>query len=390
MKLLYSLKPSNQKFKQISNIKELIEPVMFEVLHKLNISIVRSKQLSKVDIYNHISNKNPQYLEKNMEKELQYLEKTLKPQTIRDYYKFFTRFTPIPILQSIMKKYSINHQFKFTYDTNTIIFNTYVYKKCNYSDIFIKSVKVLSFLKYINIQNRTIYIHYANTPFKKKFPKYVILGPHSVNSGVTTHYMNMASITIYREEESDKVLLHELVHYLRLDFAMNENINTIMNNIIIKQTNINPNPAYINLFEAYTDSIAIIFNSIFNSILTNTDVSDYFYTELIYIQQKAIQILHHFNIHSIEELYNKSSLNLLYQSTSVLSYYILKFGLLYDTDRLLTDFFPLFLNNWTKKKVMDLYDMIILNIIKINSNDTIKEFNTSSLRMSFNELNIED
>ena len=105
MKLLYSLKPSNQKFKKISNIKELIEPLMFEVLHKLNISIVRSKQLSKVDIYNHISNKNPQYLEKNMEKEIQYLEKTLKTQTIRDYYKFFTRFTPIPILQSIMKKY---------------------------------------------------------------------------------------------------------------------------------------------------------------------------------------------------------------------------------------------------------------------------------------------
>ena len=42
MKLLYSLKPSNQKFKKISNIKELIEPLMFEVLHKLNISIVEA------------------------------------------------------------------------------------------------------------------------------------------------------------------------------------------------------------------------------------------------------------------------------------------------------------------------------------------------------------
>ena len=42
----------------------------------------------------------------------------------------------------------------------------------------------------------------------------------------------------------------------------------LTNKTIINETNINSDPKYINFFEAYTDSIAIIFNSIFNSRYT--------------------------------------------------------------------------------------------------------------------------
>ena len=45
---------------------------------------------------------------------------------------------------------------------------------------------------------------------------YDIIGINSVNSGFTT-FNTEPYISIFREEESDKVLIHELIHYLELD-----------------------------------------------------------------------------------------------------------------------------------------------------------------------------
>jgi hypothetical protein len=383
MKLLYSLVSSNKHYSSITQIRDQIEPIVFDILHTLDTNIIKSKELSAVDIYDHVDNKDPEYLEETIEENIHNLQMRINSRSRGDYQEFFTRFTPIPILQSIIKNHHIYDKIDFRYESNTVLFETYTVVGCKYSDIVIKAVKILSFLKYLNIRNRTIRVHYANTSFKKKFPNYAILGPHSVNSGVTTHFLDEAVIIIYREEESDKVLLHELVHYLRLDFAMSGSITYTMDQTILNETNVTSDERYINLFEAYTDSIAIIFNSIFNSILTATNVSDYFYTEVLYMERTAVQILDHFNINSIRELYDGSSHNIIEQSSSVLSYYILKLGLLYDTDRLLTQFFPLFQYDWTRKKVKNLYDFIKSNIFKI---DCTRKSNQESLRMTFNEL----
>ena len=97
---------------------------------------------------------------------------------------------------------------------------------------------------------------------------------------------------------------------------------------------------YVNLFEAYTDSIAIIFNSILNCILLNENINNYFQMELNFIESQMNNILNFFQFKSPAELLDKKSNKLINQNTSVLSYYILKYFLIISSDLLLTEYFP--------------------------------------------------
>ena len=47
-------------------------------------------------------------------------------------------------------------------------------------------------------------------------------GINNINSGGTIHTLSQSLIVLFRKEESDKVLIHELIHYLRLDFSMSD------------------------------------------------------------------------------------------------------------------------------------------------------------------------
>ena len=208
----------------------------------------------------------------------------------------------------------------------------------------------------------------------------------NVNSGVTTHINNIAYITVFRQEESDKVLLHELIHYLKLDFAMSpvyDKFQYKLNSDIVAQFNITPTFKYINVFEAYTDSIAIIFNSVFNSILTKTDINDYFYTELLYIASIANKILIHSGFNTALDITDMTSAISLDQSSSVFSYYILKCGILYNSDIILQQFFPLYNINWSEENIIDIVDMSFsgLNLIA-----DYKMTFRNSMQMTYNTL----
>ena len=82
-----------------------------------------------------------------------------------------------------------------------------------------KIIKVKKFIK----NDRPLYINLFLTNIRKKidFNKNEI-GPNEVNSGCTTHFLNKKDenghIFIWRKEELDKVLIHELLHSFKLDF----------------------------------------------------------------------------------------------------------------------------------------------------------------------------
>uniref|UniRef100_A0A6C0JD20 Uncharacterized protein n=1 Tax=viral metagenome TaxID=1070528 RepID=A0A6C0JD20_9ZZZZ len=299
---------------------------------------------------------------------------------ITKYNNLISRFTPISIIEDILNNYNTLKTYIFTYKTNKVIFNIYLKDEYNHNmvDIITKATKVFLFVEYFNIKDKNINIHFCPTQAEKYLENTEYIGINSVNSGFTT-FMGEGVISIFRNEESDKVLVHELVHLLELDFALNDN--TFINNMIIRDFNINKDSQFINFFEAYTDSIGIIFNSIFNCVLTNSNINDYFKKELDYMEDTILIILEYFNIENIKELFNKKG-KILIQKTSVLSYYILKFGILLNVEYFLENF--LNIDRWERDKILDLYTLSITTLKNYNLN--YNSVNKSSMKMSYNEL----
>ena len=139
------------------------------------------------------------------------------------------------------------------------------------------------------------------TPFTKKFnKKSIILGPKEINTGFTTYQHKLC---IFREEELNKVLIHELIHYLQLDLGY------IKSNRISNYFNINPN-IEIRLNEAYTEILALIINVSINSYLNKGRKNYSFANKMINYELKFTlyqisKILIHYNFKSIYYFFKK-------------------------------------------------------------------------------------
>ena len=89
--------------------------------------------------------------------------------------------------------------------------------------------KVKSILKRIslmvglkeNIENFTIKMILTN--FKKNFDelnKEKIVGSREINSGLCVFTRNLKKIILFRNEEHSKLIIHELIHLLKIDFHL--------------------------------------------------------------------------------------------------------------------------------------------------------------------------
>jgi len=130
-----------------------------------------------------------------------------------------------------IRKY-IQETRKFTYKFTTIInqknITLYFVSFTRMSEITISYYCNLVFMVIFMLTNeknncsKNLEIKIFLTPHKKMLPpnKTDILGPNEVNTGFSTVGCRTdAAITIYREEEWFKVLIHELFHNLDLDFS---------------------------------------------------------------------------------------------------------------------------------------------------------------------------
>jgi hypothetical protein len=152
-----------------------------------------------------------------------------------------------------------------------------------------------------------------------------ILTPENINSGSS---MRKTFINIWRKEEMCKVLIHEFVHFFEIDF-----IDTTKNYDLIK----NKIKELINFegidkpYESYTDTLAIIINTIFIHVYTNINLDILYLLELNNCFFQVAKILNFFNIKNIRDIFIKNENNTkIIQSTSVLSYYIIKCAILYS------------------------------------------------------------
>ena len=168
---------------------------------------------------------------------------------------------------------------------------------------------------------KKIILYYFDTTINKQIIRGInYFCSQNINSGLsTTDY-----IIIWRREEIFKVLIHELIHYLDIDFKHNTLLNTIINYTI----GIFDYPILIN--ETITEIQAQFYNTLYTLIIDNIDstVSEinklfkiFYNLEQIYSWYQFTKIMNYLSIDSFDIELIKKNFN---QSTNVYSYYILK------------------------------------------------------------------
>jgi len=346
----------------------------------------------------------------NKEKNIILLEEQFISNNVKNEIKKFNNCYKIECLSKLQKNY-------YPYNSNKYIPRIELYyftkNKNNNEHLPTKKINIL-LRRLFFISNLYSKLSQDSTPvrcwicptyLKKRLPsnKNNILGPNEVNSGLCIP--DKRNIILWRNEELNKVLIHELIHTFKLDKKLYEtNLlkNYIYNTInISKKNEINPN-------ETYTETLAILLNTIFNIIDKNNINSiskkslyrkyiKQINTEIEFSINQASKILLYNGYTNINELINKNTnkKNNIYnwkQNTNVLSYYILKIAILYNLKQFiiyLKHTNNLYINN--SNNFIKILDESLNNkafIKKINDNikkikdNRYKNINNSSLRMS--------
>lgn len=183
-------------------------------------------------------------------------------------------------------------------------------------DVIIRIIKRLKILIYIieyikNITNnmdKSIDAYLVLSDFKRFYPrKNTTVQVKHVNGGYTDFSSNI--IFVWRYEEFEKVLLHEVIHYFNMDCRNHNSISKIQIN--------GPKSFY----EAITDFWAIFYHLIFLSIISKLPVGNLLKVELGFIENQAMGLNDHFGSSSWKYQPNGN----VTQTTPAFSYYILKY-----------------------------------------------------------------
>ena len=205
----------------------------------------------------------------------------------------------------------INYKISWNYKT---IHN--IYLKCNKEkyNSFSKRINIL--LNVINYlydkknykKNKAINMYLILSPLKKNFDIDCIIGPKNINSGYTD--FNSNEIFIWREEEFEKVIFHELIHYMDLDIRnIDINDNILPHNIY----------GFESYFEAFTDFWGIIYHLIYVSLITNRSIISLLQIEFKFMENQANLMNDFFKLNNWE--YKKE----IKQNSPAFTYFIIKY-----------------------------------------------------------------
>jgi len=255
--------------------------------------------------------------------------------------------------------YKLNNTYLIQWNNKSLTCNK-IYIKMNNNSLILNRIKLIiyfiEYLKYISNNNKNITMYLILSPLLKKLPNNDIIGVDHVNSGYTDQYNNI--IYIWRLEECEKVIFHEIIHYLDID-RKHEKINIKLNL-----------SDYHNYHEVITDYYGILYHIIYLSIITKININKLLKIELSFMKNQCMLISNHFNLDNWKNNLNKKII----QKSSVFSYYILKFmffDYLIKNNILLT----------SKINLTKLFNKIINNGFKLS-----KFIDTNSTRMTLLQL----
>lgn len=308
-------------------------------------------------------------------------DKTL-PKKIMDKIiddNLYSEYSSYDILSSIDK---INKSTTIKLDTfNLTIYYTNSIKK-SHIDTILKRCLILSRVHNLKEQ---INIKLWLTNAKKKRPNYAILGAREVNSGLTTISLIHRETTILRKEEYKKLIIHELIHYLDLDFKDSCTFD------FSKHFNISPTIS-IKLYESYTEVCAVIINCILSSYEVNNRKNKELFNKFICYEIKfslfqIAKILLFYKFKNISDFIKPyDGKDRFKQTTPVFSYFFVKSALLFNLSsfsKFLYDNCELFKFKTTQDKYVDLVQHCCKNKKFLNSiqeyMDYIQKHKLSSL-----------
>lgn len=302
-------------------------------------------------------------------------------------------FISLDILQHMESEDIIYEQ----YENENVIISLYILDNNDRPDIKLIS-KIIEFMKIISkIENKLeLTIFYGRQKKKITFPN--ILCPDNTNSGTSTKN----TITIWRAEEFYKVLIHELVHFVNFDFFERDTVYSKISNILKKYINIDYDDR---VNESYTEIIALIFHTIMMSVLLKKSFSDLCRIETTYSLFQVAKIICFFGGEEFDQLItgkgnNANNINVR-ETTSVVSYYIVKTFMLINIDKMIEFWsvsleqpnetsYKFKLNNKNYDAYISLYQYILSNMMskdmykyRMMINDFIDHINHSINKDSF-------
>lgn len=248
-----------------------------------------------------------------------------------------------------INKINILHKYNINYKNLKINLKLGGYKLDNVKILFlIKTIILMWLLSDKSRNNLDINLILLNEKKKIDNTKH-ILTINEINSGYTFH----DSIIIYRKEELNKVLIHELIHLLDLDISIydtnNLNFDLFIN--IHKNNNIKIN-------EAYVETFACFINCILSCYSTNriSKFDEYFSYEIKFSLLQVAKILIFYGYKSSLDFFKEYKDGMFLQKTSIFSYYIIKSSFLYNFNK-----FTLFASNMSLKKYENLIKKTLLD-----------------------------
>jgi len=370
----------------IKNIHTKNDPpliyVLFLLLHKNN--LLSDIQIDKQYFENNdVASFINWYNKYQMDLDMKYIKNKIKKENKLLEYTYDLIFNPSDVYRKPLHEMlyfnpflPINVQHDAEY--NELVFNQYVlndgsiiniYSNKNSHNINIDLIiKIFDIFHKITNKKNKIYLTIYLSNIKKKIYEYdykhthKLLKPININSGSTIKNIN---ISLWRYEEIYKVLIHELIHYFSVDFGFETNgyeeAELYIQNII----NIDGEDR---LFESYTETMANIIHCCLLEKITHVNVIKLLELEISFSLLQIGKILNYFNIKNYEDIFDKSK-NKINQSTSVLSYFIIKGSLLFKLDDFL---------NFTKNDIIfgdKLNDYLNLINNTIHDNQYIKHVN---------------
>lgn len=196
------------------------------------------------------------------------------------------------------------------------------------------------------------------------------------------------SISIWRREEFIKVLFHETIHFCEFDFSSVTKGYSQMHKMLNDKIKID---GVDSCNESYTETLAIFMHSYLLSQLTSIDVVNVLLMELKFTIFQVCKLIKYYGGKSLRDMFKIT----MEQNTSVRSYFIIKYIMLYNLDKVFEyiDVNGITLNNHLKDYSRFIQGLIesgnyllqtnnVFNMIDFNN----KQFIIKTARMSLIDI----